>query len=384
MRAWTNCVRRTTTLPVRSSHVYSTCLFCHHALGTNESLEHFPVGRRLAYDAATGRLWVVCSHCERWNLSPLESRWEAIDEAERLFRATKLRVSTDNIGLAQLRDGTELVRIGAPPTLEFAAWRYGDQFGRRWRRYAVGSALTAAAPIGFGLVQAVNVGGMYFQQLRSASVLTVAAGGVGVFAAGNAIKAYRHFRSRRTRITLSDVDGQSQRTTLQQLDEATRRVHDDRNWHLRLYHIDVMQSGRPGWRAANADAEPPWPVHYAPLTLQGDAALSTLSIILPHVNRGGGTRRQIDDAVAAIGSASDLTGISENAPRRRFTRRVNLVRSDAALATLPHAVRLALEMSLHANDERRAMAGELHVLEQRWRDADAIAKIADNLFLPDS
>ena len=28
--------------------------------------------------------------------------------------------------------------------------------------------------------------------------------------------------------------------------------------------------------------------------------------------------------------------------------------------------------------------GELHVLEQRWRDADAIAKIADDMFLPDS
>ena len=59
--------------------MYATCLFCKKALGNNEALESFPVGKRLAFDAAKGRLWVVCSHCERWNLSPLEERWEAIE-----------------------------------------------------------------------------------------------------------------------------------------------------------------------------------------------------------------------------------------------------------------------------------------------------------------
>jgi hypothetical protein len=49
--------------------MYSTCLFCNHDLGRNETLETFPIGRRLAFDAAKGRLWVVCKHCERWNLS---------------------------------------------------------------------------------------------------------------------------------------------------------------------------------------------------------------------------------------------------------------------------------------------------------------------------
>src|SRR5688500_1372424 len=115
--------------------MYATCLFCHAALGRNDVLEHFPVGRRLAYDEAKGRLWVVCTRCERWNLTPLETRWEAIEEAERAYRATRLQVSTDNIGMAQLREGLELVRIGAPPNVEFAAWRYGDQFGRRRRRH---------------------------------------------------------------------------------------------------------------------------------------------------------------------------------------------------------------------------------------------------------
>src|SRR5438477_4481497 len=103
----------------RSLAMYATCLFCHGALGANERIEHFPVGKRLAFDSAKGRLWVICGRCRQWNLSPLEERWEAVDECERLFGATKLRVSTDHIGLARLGDGTELVRIGRPARPEF-------------------------------------------------------------------------------------------------------------------------------------------------------------------------------------------------------------------------------------------------------------------------
>jgi hypothetical protein len=113
--------------------MYTTCLFCNGELGRNECIEHFPVGRRLAFDAARGRLWVVCRRCERWNLTPLEERWEAIEECEREFAGTRLRVSTDQIGLARLKEGLELVRIGEPQRPEMAAWRYGDQFGRRRR-----------------------------------------------------------------------------------------------------------------------------------------------------------------------------------------------------------------------------------------------------------
>jgi hypothetical protein len=84
--------------------MYSTCIFCNHSLGANRRIEHFPVGGRLAFDAAKGRLWAVCTECHRWNLSPLEERWEAIEECERLFRGTLVRVSTDNIGMARLAE----------------------------------------------------------------------------------------------------------------------------------------------------------------------------------------------------------------------------------------------------------------------------------------
>ena len=108
--------------------MYSTCLFCHAPLGANEMLEHFPVGRRIAYDPARGRLWVVFPSCRQWSLSPLDERWEAVEDAERFSRGTRLRAATGQIGLARLQDGTELVRIGEPLRPEFAAWRYGERF----------------------------------------------------------------------------------------------------------------------------------------------------------------------------------------------------------------------------------------------------------------
>ena len=105
--------------------MYSACLYCQSYLGRNELLPRFPVGKRLAFDGAKGRLWVICGSCARWNLSPLEERWESIDECERRFRRTRIRVSTDNIGLVELPEGTTLIRIGKPLFPEFAAWRYG-------------------------------------------------------------------------------------------------------------------------------------------------------------------------------------------------------------------------------------------------------------------
>src|ERR671932_2016530 len=132
--------------------MYSTCLFCHASLGANEVIEHFPVGRRLAFDAAKGRLWVVCARCARWNLTPIEERWEAVEDCERRFRETRLRVSTRNIGLARLREGLELVRVGEPLRPEFAAWRYGDQLVRRRRRALMA---TGARALGYAAAGAV-------------------------------------------------------------------------------------------------------------------------------------------------------------------------------------------------------------------------------------
>jgi hypothetical protein len=46
---------------------------------------------------------------------------------------------------------------------------------------------------------------------------------------------------------------------------------------------------------------------------------------------------------------------------------------------MPVDIRLALEMASHENAERRAMEGEL---EAWWREAEAIAAVADTLAIP--
>src|ERR1051325_4831860 len=132
--------------------MYSTCLHCHRALGTNEAIERFPIGHRLAFDAAKGRLWVVCHHCARWNLTPIEERWEAVEDCERQFRAQKLRTQTPNIGLTRLPEGTELIRIGIPLRPEFAAWRYGAVFRQRLYRRATAATGLTASIVGSGML----------------------------------------------------------------------------------------------------------------------------------------------------------------------------------------------------------------------------------------
>src|SRR5688500_261618 len=68
-RAWCSFARSVGAFAPRGEvtggafSMYATCLFCRSHLGSNEAVEAFPVGRRLAFDAAQGRLWVVCTAC---------------------------------------------------------------------------------------------------------------------------------------------------------------------------------------------------------------------------------------------------------------------------------------------------------------------------------
>jgi hypothetical protein len=40
-------------------------------------------------------------------------------------------------------------------------------------------------------------------------------------------------------------------------------------------------------------------------------------------------------------------------------------------------------MAAHEETERRALEGELALLEEAWRDAEEVAAIADDMFLPE-
>jgi hypothetical protein len=339
--------------------MYSTCLFCSENLGRNEAIEHFSVGRRLAFDAAKGRLWVVCRKCERWNLTPLEERWEAIEECERAFRATKLRVSTDHIGLARIKEGTELVRIGEPQRPEMAAWRYGDQFGRRRRNQITVIAGVAAA---LGVVYVAGpvlglVGGVSFQ---------------GIY---QTLNAGRAIYQSKTLIPIP-VGDETRHVRLSQVHDV-ELVNHESNLSLVLPVVPLAK-GTSKWRYQKISE---------PIELTGDDVIRAAGAILPRVNKGGGSAKTIAQAVAHLEEANDTANLFRNtahALQEKGRRHAFTLKNYNPLARAPASLRLALEMASHEDAERRALEGELHILEAAWKDAEEIAGIADNMFLPQS
>jgi hypothetical protein len=333
--------------------LYSTCLFCHADLGRNEVVEHFPVGRRLAYDATKGRLWVVCRRCERWNLTPVEERWEAIEECERMYTGTRLRASTDNIGLARVREGLELVRIGQPQRPEMAAWRYGDQFGKRRRKHiawTIAGGATVVGAIALGRATGFLMGGGWgMYQLLS-------------FAYGSIQK-----RVVRTRILVPD-----QPTPLAlRAEHLTRaKLHGDgERWQLTFpFHV-------PGSDRLIRDRVD------TTITLDGPDALRAAGKLLPAINAKGANKDGVSSAVRVIEETPDPDRLFAQISARSAGLRRGAI-GGQIIEDLPLHVRLALEMAAHEEDERRALEGELALLEAAWREAEEIAGIADSMFMP--
>jgi hypothetical protein len=335
--------------------VYSTCLFCNEDLGKNEVIEQFPIGRRLAFDAAKGRLWVVCRKCERWNLTPLEERWEAIEEAERRFSETRLRASTDNIGLAKLREGLELVRIGSALRPEMAAWRYGDQFGRRRRRHLLISTAGVVAVSGI-LILGPATG-------------IVAGGGWGLWQGMNGL--YRAAQNRRMRVRLRLPDENRVVTIRKNHLEHTTLTREGDDWLLNLSY-DPRGKWDLGGRA------------FEVRPVRGEAAVKIAGQILPKINIAGAKPVHVQNAVRVLEDHPDPLQLFAHEARRIPADRWKDSRRAARIARFPIEIRLALEMAAHEEQERRALEGELALLEAAWREAEEVAKIADDMFLPES
>jgi hypothetical protein len=357
--------------------MYSVCLYCSHALGQNDVVETFPVGRRLAFDAARGRLWVVCPSCQRWCLSPIEERWEAIESCEKEFRASRLRASTDQIGLVRLREGLELVRIGAPLLPEMSAWRYGREFGARRRKtllLATGAAGIAAAGIASGVVGGAITGlsGLIAMGALPAIHLT----GLLGFTAYSAIDSMR----------------------------ATTLIHEGKR--LLVYRADLR-----GMNLVATETNGGWGIDlkhsYGRLLLTGDEAQRVTARLLLRANGSGASRWLVDSATTRLQQApSRLAFVRETAAysgsladeyaerKREFLRamernsltagKFNESRNPGSLVFLAPQTRLALEMALHEESERVALEGELAPLLTAWREAEVIAGISDTLLVPPS
>lgn len=343
--------------------MYSTCLFCNGALGGNDTIEHFPVGRRLAFDAAKGRLWVVCPLCTRWNLTPLEERWEAIEECERSFRGTNVRVSTTNVGLARLPSGLELIRVGSPLRPEFAAWRYGRKLStrRRQTQYIAGAgvaaAATAAIVFGPALGPVLSTGTISIIAFPGLTTVMGAIPMVGVLAARDYL---RHDRV------------------------VAKLPHERSVITVRAKHlgdIEMSVHGHDGPASLAVPHDHGWS------EFDGAAAIHATGVLIAGANRYGGDAASVRDAVRQIEHAGDASGYLSEASTRngwrggRVMSLLNSYRNLGAMNLSP-TERLALEMAVHEESERRSMEGELAVLENAWRDAEHIAAICDDDLTP--
>ncbi|MEJ7809586.1 MAG: hypothetical protein WKG32_04130 [Gemmatimonadaceae bacterium] len=331
--------------------MFSTCIFCQSALGANDVIEPFPVGRRLAFDGARGRLWVVCRKCGRWNLSPLDERWEAIEECERRFRDTRVRVSTDNIGLAKLPEGLELVRVGKPLRPEFAAWRYGGRFGRRRRNaLLMGGAGAAAAVV----------------------AAPVAVAGVPILLLGYVVPSLT--------VPYSELRDYIQAK------RVVARVRVEQGAGHRTLTVRVRQLRDSAFIADAPGDDPELDLAHdgGRTRLTGSAATRVVAALLARSNMLGGSRAEVREAVRRIDAVGDPSHFFVRASRlaRRAGGRVMPSLQRIGALNLTAVERLALEMALHEETERRAMEGELALLEEAWREAEEVAAIADNLFLP--
>ena len=161
---------------------------------------------------------------------------------------------------------------------------------------------------------------------------------------------------------------------------------------MRTDNGKVLKLRTPDINAARFLMEPgadEWVVQVKKHTFEGDAAKRVAAVVLPALNLMAGSKVAVANAVAKLEEAGH--------PERYLARASHELDPNnwqpgygrplfsgkrGVMNKLPAPTRLALEMALHEEREMRALAGELLDLEMAWREAEAIAAISDNMFVP--
>jgi hypothetical protein len=266
-----------------------------------------------------------------------------------------LRASSPNIGLAHLSDDFELIRIGEPLRPEFAAWRYGSRFVRRWQASWL-APTPGALGIGEGAVAATAVG------LAAAIVASPLIVGLAAVVAGLPVGFAGYLAHAKRR-------GQRRLTWAPSDTQFAQPITGGDAYHARLVH----------------KPEEPWSLSIIDLgarrrDYQGAIARRILGSLMMHVNWRGATQRVTDSALQLIESAPPSDDPVGSLAAGLSTRDAG----GSPLSELPSPMKLALEMAVHESLERPAVEGHLIELEQAWREAEEIAAISDNMFLPSS
>jgi len=315
--------------------MYQTCAFCSGALGGDGGASGLAVGRRFAFDGWKSRAWVICQRCGRWNLTPLDTRLDAVAALERMAAAGRVAATTDQVAL--VRTGPyDVVRVGKPPRVEMATWRYGERIKARQREKMKVVVPVTLAVVGLSVAVNIAAGGSMGAFIGQVPNLanSIYTGMVGYRKVPIEPPICAHCGKVMVLRSRHVTNARLQRTTRADLALLLRcpRCKDE------------------GALLEGADAE------------------TALRSGLTYLNLRHSRRLKKKAFEAAI--QVDACGGPEAFLARQAQREVKV-------ATYKGAEALALEMSV---DEQ----AELRELERQWRDADEIADIADNLLTPPS
>jgi len=307
--------------------MYTTCAFCNAKLDGDGGPSGLGVGRRIAFDEFKGRLWVICPKCARWNLTPLDDRLERIETVARAAREAKLLAATEQVALLRWQV-YDLVRVGKPPRIERAPWRYGERLkARQQERLKYVIPLTVAA-VGLGLAANVAAGGSLGVFVWNLHRLGE---GLYITVVGN------------RKVNLAEPPICPSCGTLLEL----RAKHVQ---HARVVpdaHADIaVIVSCPRCRQEAAQ-------------LTGSDAHAVLRQGLSYLNARRAGRRRAEEAAQVVDHAGGPDRLIRDVARRELT-----------LRSLRPERRLALEMAV---DEQ----AEVQELEHEWRDAEELADIAD-------
>lgn len=307
--------------------MYRTCAFCSGGFDGDGGPSGLGVGRRLAFDEWRGRLWVICPKCARWNLTPLDDRLERIDALARAVREGWVVASTAQVALIRWQ-AYDLVRVGKPPRVELATWRYGERLKQRARERAKIVVPLTVAAVAVGIAANVAAGGSLGVFVWNLSRL---ADGAYVAIVGN------------RRVTFAEPPICAQCGSVMQL----RARHVQRARLVPEPHADLALLVL----CPVCDREG--------ALLSGPDAAQALRQGLTYLNARRSGRKKAEDAAREVDAVGGPEQLIRDVARRELT-----------LRSLRPERRLALEMAV---DER----AEVEELERQWREAEEIAEIAD-------
>ena len=314
----------------RSSSLITHCFFCTSSFPRNNRLEHFPLGTRVVYDSARGRLWAICPRCGGWCLAPIEERWEALEEIEKLARDRgKLLIQGENIALFEVGK-LHIVRVGRAGLAEESWWRYGSELSRRRERARktvqrgkVIDALVAMAVIGFP-IWSWSDAQSWINSARARTFGKIAWSGEARCArCGRPSKPVRFDDAAQIRILRSP----------------------ELMLGLPCAHCDFLAGGE----------------------LSGRAATETLLRVLAYGNFTGATEDEIRTASQAIQTAGSARGLV-----------VATTEDSPSLGSLTRTSAFALEIALNEARERALLDAEIRELDAQWQQAEELASIVDN------